>query len=85
MARQSPQGVEVGEQGHCLVALLQRVETLQAAGQKPLVQAIQIGHLRDRHEELSPRRFHQRLHLALVVPLAGPAEAVAEQVVRLKM
>ena len=60
-------------------------ETLQAARRQPLVQNPQFGHLRDRHHELAPRRLHQRLDLALVVALAGPAEAVAEQVVRLKM
>ena len=42
-------------------------------------------HLRDRHHEPAPCRLHQGLHLALVVALAGPAEAVAEQVVRLQM
>ena len=84
-ARKIAQGVEIGEQRRRLRALLQRVETLQAARQKPLVQNIQIGHLRDRHHELAPRRLHQGLDLALVVALAGPAEAVAEQVVRLQM
>ncbi len=53
--------------------------------QQPIVQGVQIGHLRDRHHELAPRRLHQGLDLALVVALAGPAEAVAEQVVRLQM
>ena len=42
-------------------------------------------HLRDRHEELAPRRLHQGLHLALVVAPARPAEAVAEQIMRLQM
>ena len=42
-------------------------------------------HLRDRHHEPAPCRLHQGLDLALVVALAGPAEAVAEQVVRLQM
>ena len=39
-----------------------------------------LGHLRDRHHELAPRRLHQGLDLPLVVALARPAEAVAEQV-----
>ena len=84
-ARKIAQGVEIAEQRRRLVALLQRVEPLQAARQQPLVQGIQIGHLRDRHHELAPRRLHQRLDLALVVAFAGPAEAVAEQVMRLQM
>ena len=42
-------------------------------------------HLRDRHHEPAPGGLHQGLDLALVVALAGPAEAVAEQVVRLQM
>ena len=42
-------------------------------------------HLRDRHEEIAPRRLHQGLHLALVVAPARPAEAVAEQIMRLQM
>ena len=42
-------------------------------------------HLRDRHHEPAPCRLHQGFDLALVVALAGPAEAVAEQVVRLQM
>ena len=64
---------------------LRRVEPLQAARQQPLVQSVQLGHLRDRHHEPAPHRLHQGLDLALVVALAGPAEAVAEQVVRLQM
>ena len=62
----------------------QRVEALQAVCQQLRVQSLQIGHLRDRHHERAPRRLYQGLDLALVVALAGPAEAVAEQVVRLK-
>ena len=81
---QIAQGVEIGEQRRRLT-LLQGIETLQAARQKPLVQSLQIGHLRDRHEELATGRLHRRFHLALVVALAGTAEAVAEQVVRLQM
>ena len=42
-------------------------EPLQAARQKPFVEGVQIGHLRDRHEELATRRLHQRLHLAEAV------------------
>ena len=42
-------------------------------------------HLRDRHHEPAPCRLHHGFDLALVVALAGPAEAVAEQVVRLQM
>ena len=84
-ARKIAQGVEIGEQRRRLLALLQRVEPLQAARQQPLVQGIQIGHLRDRHQELAPGRLHQGLDFALVVALAGPPEAVAEQVMRLQM
>ena len=84
-SRQIAQGVEIGEQRRRPVALLQRVETLQAARRQPLVQDRQVMHLRDRHEELAPRRLHQGLHLALVVAPARPAEAVAEQIMRLQM
>ena len=82
---QIAQGVEIGEQRRRPVAFLQRVEPLQAARHQPLVQDRQVVHLRDRHHEPAPCRLHQGLDLALVVALAGPAEAVAEQVVRLKM
>ena len=82
---QIAQGVEIGKQRRRPFALPQRVEPLQAVRHQPIVQSLQIGHLRDRHEELAPRRLHQGLDLALVVALAGPAEAVAEQVVRLQM
>ena len=84
-SRQSAQGVEVGEQCHRRLTLLQRVETLQATRLQPLVQNVQIGHLWDRHHERAPRRLHQGFHLALVVALAGTPEAVAEQIVRLQM
>ena len=84
-ARQVAQGVEVGEQRRRPLALLQRVEPLQAARHQPLVQDRQVMHLRDRNHEPTPCRLHQGLDLALVVALARPAEAVAEQVVRLQM
>ena len=83
--RQIAQGVEIGQQRRRLPPCLQRVEPLKAARQQPLVQDRQVMHLRDRHHEPAPCRLHQGLDLALVVTLAGPAEAVAEQVVRLKM
>ena len=83
--REIAQGVEVAQQRRRPVACLQRVEPLQAPSQQPLVQDRQLVHLRDRHHEPAPCRLHQGLHLALVVALAGPAEAVAEQVVRLQM
>ena len=83
--RQIAQGLEIGQQRRRLPPCLQRVEPLKAARQQPLVQDRQVMHLRDRHHEPAPCRLHQGLDLALVVALAGPAEAVAEQVVRLKM
>ena len=83
--RQIAQGVEVGQQRRRLPPCLQRVEPLKAARQQPLVQDRQVMHLRDRHHEPAPCRLHQGLDLALVVALAGPAEAVAEQVVRLQV
>ena len=73
------------QQRHRLLAFLQRIEALQAARHQPLVQSIEVVQLRDRHHELAPRRLHQGLDLALVVALAGPAEAVAEQIMRLQM
>lgn len=42
-ARQSAQGVQVGEQRRRPGAPVQRVETLKTARQKPLVQGLQIG------------------------------------------
>ena len=77
--RQIAQGVEVGQQRRRLLPCLQRVEPLQAPSHQPLVQDRQVMHLRDRHHEPAPGGLHQGLDLA------GPAEAVAEQVVRLKM
>ena len=68
----------LGEQRRRLPPCLQRVEPLKAARQQPLVQDRQVMHLRDRHHEPAPCRLHQGLDLALVVALAGPAEAVAE-------
>ena len=47
--------------------------------------ASRSGTLGDRHHELAPRRLHQGLDLPLVVALCRPAEAVAEQVMRLQM
>ena len=70
----------VGEQRRRTLALLQRVRPLQAARQKPLVQAIQIGHLRDRDEELAPRRLHQRLDLALGGEGTRTYESLAQRV-----
>ena len=84
-SRQSAQSLEIGQQGYRPLALTQRVETLQATCLQPLVQNVQIEHLRDRHQELATGRLHQGFHLALVVALAGTPEAVTEQVVRLKM
>ena len=83
--RQIAQGIEIGQQRRRLLPCLQRVEPLQAARQQPLVQDRQVMHLRDRHHEPAPRRLHQGLHLALVVAPARPAEAVAEQIMRLQM
>ena len=83
--RQIAQGVEIGEQRRRPLALLQRVKPLQAARHQPLVQDRQVVHLRDRHHEPAPGRLHQGLDLALVVALAGPAEAVAEQIMRLQV
>ena len=70
-SRQIAQGVEIGQQGYRPLALTQRVETLQATRLQPLVQNVQIGHLRDRHHERAPRRLYKGFHLALVVALAG--------------
>ena len=84
-SRQIAHGLEIGQQCHRRLTVPQRVETLQATRLQPLIQNVQIGHLRDRHHERAPRRLHQGFHLALVVALAGTPEAVAEQIVRLKM
>ena len=83
--RKVAQGLKISQQRCRPLTLLQRVEPLQASCHHPLVQNVQLGHLRDRYHELAPRRLHQGLDLALVVALAGPAEAVAEKTVRLKM
>ena len=83
--RQIAQGLEVGEQRRRLPTCIQGVETLQASRHQPLVQDVQVVQLRDRHEKPASCRLHQGLDLALVVALAGPAEAVAEQMVRLQM
>ena len=65
-----------GQQRRRLLPCLQRVETFQAPSHQPLVQDRQVMHLRDRNHEPAPCRLHQGLDLALVVALAGPAEAV---------
>jgi hypothetical protein len=49
------------------------------------VQGGEAGEGRDRHQEVAPGVADQALDLALVVALARPAEAVAEQVVRLQL
>ena len=48
-SRQIAQGVEIGRQRRRLLPGLQRVEPLQAACQQPLIQSVQLGHLRDWH------------------------------------
>ena len=49
------------------------------------VELREAGDTRDRHQEVASRIADQPLDLALVVALAGPAEAVEEQVVRLQL
>ena len=49
------------------------------------VQRLEARRPRHRHQEIPPDIADQPLHLALVVALAGPAEAVEEEVVRLQL
>src|SRR5690606_38337848 len=44
------------------------------------VELVEARRDRDRHHEVGAREFHQSLDLPLVVALAGPTEAVAEQI-----
>ena len=83
--RRIAQGVEVAQQRRYLLALLQGAETLQTPCRQPLLQGIQVMHPEDRYHKAPTRRLHQGFDLALVVPLAGPAAAVAEQVARPQM
>ena len=61
------------------------IEPLEAALLEMGVQLGEAGDRRDRHQEVAPGVADQALDLALVVALAGPAEAVEEQVVRLQL
>ena len=61
------------------------IEPLEAALLEMRIELGEAGEGRDRHQEVAPRIADQALDLAFVVALAGPAEAVEEQVVRLQL
>jgi hypothetical protein len=61
------------------------IEPLEAALLEMRVELGEAGDARDRHQEVTARVADQALDLAFVVALAGPAEAVEEQVVRLQL
>ena len=49
------------------------------------IECIEAFERRHRHQEVAARVPHQALHLAFVIALAGTAEPVLEQVVRLQL
>ena len=60
-------------------------QTLAALLLQMRVQRLEVGEHRDRHHEVPTRIADEPLHLTLVVALAGTAEPVGEQVVRLQL
>ena len=61
------------------------IEPLEAALLEMRIELGEAGEGRDRHQEVAARIADQALDLAFVVALAGAAEAVEEQVVRLQL
>ena len=61
------------------------IQPLEAALLEMGVERGEAGHHRDRHQEVAPGIANQALHLALVVALTGPAEAVEEEIVGLQL
>ena len=61
------------------------IEPLEAALLEMHIELGEAGKGRDRHQEVASHIADQALDLAFVVALAGPAEAVKEQIVRLQL
>src|SRR5215213_1407394 len=61
------------------------IEPLEAALLEMLIELGEAGKGRDRHQEIASHIADQALDFAFVIALAGPAEAVEEQIVRLQL
>ena len=61
------------------------IEPLEAALLETRIELGEAGKGWDRHQKVTARIADQALDLAFVVALAGPAEAVEEQIVRLQL
>ena len=61
------------------------IEPLEAALLEMRIELGEAGEGRDRHQKVAARIADQALDLAFVVALAGPAEPVEEQIVRLQL
>jgi hypothetical protein len=64
----------------------QRADKILAALlHQPLVEFLKVPHLGHRHQELHPRELDHRLHNALFIGPAHPAEMLLEPVVALQL